>query len=153
MTPEVPWTLADFLGGMVAAEGTFTRAEVPAAEGTTRLTFTFAVALGSTDREMLELLRDALGVGRLRSYARRRAHYDDEVVFAVRAFRDLLDVVVPFMDAHLPPSHKRVQYLAWRSELLTYDELRRNRRRTDQPAASSARQSRVGTSRQRRSRS
>jgi hypothetical protein len=34
---------------------------------------------------------------------------------------------VPFMDAHLPPSYKREQYLAWRGRLLDYWEHRAKR--------------------------
>src|SRR5262245_9938993 len=41
-------------------------------------------------------------------------HYDDEVQFTVQATRELVEVVVPFMDAHLPESYKREQYLEWR---------------------------------------
>jgi len=120
--------LADALGGLVAAEGTFTVARTTGARGFTRSSFTFAVMLGSADRTTVELLRDVLGVGRIRLYQRRREHHDDAVVFAVRAFADLLDVVVPFMDEHLPHSYKREQYLRWRAELLTYDRIRRQRR-------------------------
>lgn len=68
-----------------------------------------------------------LGVGRVRTYPRRKAHYDDEVVYAVRAFRDLVNVVVPFLDEHLPTSHKRMRYEAWRTELLAYDAARASR--------------------------
>jgi hypothetical protein len=119
--------VGNYLAGFVAAEGTFTRAIVDGGVNGPRQTFTFAIALGASDREMCELLRAFLGVGRVRWYPRRKAHYDDEVVYSVRAFRDLIDVVVPFMDEHLPPSHKRVQYEAWRTELLAYDAIRASR--------------------------
>lgn len=131
--------VADFLAGVVAAEGTFTAAvDGMRVDGSPRRSFTFAVALGAVDVVTVDLLRDVLGVGRVRHHPRRKAHYDDEVVFAVRALRELVDVVVPFMDAHLPASYKRMQYEAWRAELVGYV---------------SARQSTTGTSRQRRSRS
>lgn len=122
MTPR-----ADQLGGIVAAEGTFNVARTVADSGAERLSFTFAVMLGAVDRITLDLLHAYLGVGRIRTYARRQEHHDDCVVFAVRAFADLLDVVVPFMDEHLPPSHKRTQYLAWREQLVAYDRGRRGR--------------------------
>lgn len=35
---------------------------------------------------------------------------------------DLVGVVVPFMDVHLPASYKRDQYLAWRAAVLDYWE-------------------------------
>jgi len=47
----------------------------------------------------------------------------------VSALADLVEVVVPFMDEHLPPSHKREQYLVWREELLAYWETKAKRRR------------------------
>jgi hypothetical protein len=100
--------LADFFAGFVAAEGTFV------ASGD-RPTFTFAVCLGSADRSSVNTLRATLGVGHVRAYRRRQAHFDDEVVFVVRKLRDLVEVIVPFMDEHLPPSHMRDQYLAWRT--------------------------------------
>jgi hypothetical protein len=121
--------LADGLGGVVAAEGTFTVAHIERADGTSRPSFTFAVMLGAIDRATVELFAQYLGVGRVRTYPRRQEHHDDSVVFAVRAFGELIDVVVPFMDEHLPPSHKRRQYLAWRHQLLAYDRVRRGRRR------------------------
>jgi hypothetical protein len=135
--------LAEHLGGFAAAEGTFTRAVTHVrADGWPRLSVTFAVALGASDGCSAELLRAFLGVGRVRTYPRRRPHYDDEVVFAVRAFRDLVDVVVPFMDEHLPPSHKRTQYETWRRDLLAYDAARSTRpawSRTRRPAADPSR--------------
>jgi hypothetical protein len=105
---------AEWLGGFVAAEGTFTFS------GTR--TFAFAVALGASDAGTCEQLHEFFGVGHVRWYPRRKAHYDDEVVFVVRRLRDLLDVVVPFMDEHLRPSYKREQYEAWRRALLDYWE-------------------------------
>ena len=38
--------------------------------------------------------------------------------FIVRRMRDLVEVIVPFMDEHLPPSYKRDQYEVWRTALL-----------------------------------
>jgi hypothetical protein len=43
--------------------------------------------------------------------------------------RDLVGIVAPFMDAHLPASYKRSQYLAWRAELLDAWEHRSRRPR------------------------
>jgi hypothetical protein len=78
------------------------------------------VTLGATDRGTCELLRHYFGVGHVRWYARRKPHYDDEVVFVVRKLRDLVETIVPFMDEHLPPCHKRTQYEVWRGTLLEY---------------------------------
>ena len=68
-------------------------------------------------------------VGHVHHSPRRKAHYDDEVTFAIGSIRDHLSVTIPFMDAHLPESYKRGQYLTWRAELLDYWEHRAKRRR------------------------
>jgi hypothetical protein len=106
------------IAGFVAGEGTFTRS----AES-----FAFAVTLGAVDTGMCRLLHRFLAVGSVHTYPRRKVHYDDEVVFQVRKFTDLIGVIVPFMDAHLPPSYKQQQYERWRGELLDYWEHRAKR--------------------------
>lgn len=104
--------------GFVAAEGCFTRA---------RNSFMFSVGLGRLDRRMCEEMRHFFGCGYIVDSPRRRPHYDDESAFMVHKLRDLVEVIVPFMDEHLPPSYKRTQYEAWRSELLDYWEHRAKR--------------------------
>lgn len=111
--------LAEFAAGFVVAEGCFSTA------GTRG--FVFEVGLGATDAATCEVLRAVLGCGRIFRSPRRRAHYDDEVVLNVRPLRELIEVVVPFMDHFLPASHKREQYLAWRARLLDYWEHRAKR--------------------------
>ena len=111
---------ADWIGGFVAAEGTFTRTSAPPK-------FAFAVALGGIDENSCRRLLKFFQVGRLRVSPPRRAHYDSEVVFTVNALPDLVTTVIPFMDEHLPPSYKREQYFAWRSDLLEYWETRAKR--------------------------
>ncbi|HEU5301717.1 MAG TPA: hypothetical protein VFW06_05685 [Acidimicrobiia bacterium] len=37
--------------------------------------------------------------------------------------------MIPFMHAHLPPSHKRSQFEVWSNDLLEYWEARARRRR------------------------
>jgi hypothetical protein len=113
---------AAFLAGFVVAEGCFT--------GNSDNRFLFAVGLGSADGEFCRALPGLLGVGAVHTHGRRREHYQDEVTFRVSAIPDLVEVVVPFMDEHLPPSHKREQYLAWRADLLEYWETKAKRRRT-----------------------
>lgn len=119
MRPDTD-ALAAFLAGFVAGEGSFSGAS----DGTRYL---FEVGLGASDREMCELLRRFLGIGHVYDSPRRKPHHDDESSYNITALRELLDVVVPFMDAHLPPSYKREQYLAWRARLLDYWEHRAKR--------------------------
>jgi hypothetical protein len=115
-------SLSHFIGGFVAAEGCFT------GDGNHR--FRFNIGLGATDAGMCELVHTVLAIGRVTRWKRRKAHYDDEVQFTVQATRELVDVVVPFMDAHLPPSYKREQYLEWRARLLDFWEHGFRRRKT-----------------------
>lgn len=95
--------VVDFVSGFVVAEGCFTRTGSPPK-------FTFSLALGAADATTCTLLKSLFGVGFVLHSPRRKPHYDDEVVFQVRRMKDLLTVIVPFMDEHLPPSYKRVQY-------------------------------------------
>ncbi len=121
--------LAAHLAGFVAAEGCFTGSDGLSGGRYPSKIFAFSVGLGAADRSSCELLQTFFGTGRLVEWPRRRAHYDDEVTFVVRALPDLVGVVVPFMDEHLPPSHKRRQYKAWRANLLDYWEHRARRPR------------------------
>ena len=111
-----------FVAGFIAAEATFLNVR--------NRSFSCVVSLGATDRAAAELLHHYFGVGHVRWFARRKAHYDDEVGWTVKALGDLTSVIVPFMDVHLPMSHKRVQYLGWRTALLDYWEHRARRRGT-----------------------
>jgi len=113
--------LAAFLGGFIAGEGYF---------GRYRRTFRCSVALGATDASMCSLLHEFLQVGRVRRYPRRRDHYDDEIVWVVSSLLELVHVVVPFLDEHLPASYKRDQYLSWRAQLMKYWHTRARRRGT-----------------------
>jgi hypothetical protein len=112
---------ASFVAGVIAAEGAFIHV------GERR--FACVVGLGASDADTAELLHWYFGVGLVRWLARRRAHFDDEARWTVRRLPDLVDVIVPFMDAHLPASHKRSQYETWRDALLDYWEHRAKRRR------------------------
>lgn len=87
--------------------------------------FVFKVELADDDRVTCDLLRTFLGVGTVRWYPRRAERFKDVVVYALSARADLVDRVIPFMDSHLPPCHKRQQYDVWRDALLTQEPGRR----------------------------
>jgi hypothetical protein len=89
--------------------------------------FSCTIALGASDEAMCRLVREFLGVGRVHRSTRRRPHYDDEVVWVVGSLPDLVEVLVPFVDEHLPPSYKREQYEDWRAALVAYWETRARR--------------------------
>ena len=115
--------IGQFVAGFVAAEGAFLTTG-------TRPKFFFSVQLGGIDSATCDELQSFFGIGHVYRYERRKAHYDDEVHFTVRKMKDLVEVVVPFMDEHLPPSYKRQQYEAWRTKLLDHWEHGARRRRT-----------------------
>ena len=121
MSPDTD-DLAAFLAGFVAGEATFVASGDPPK-------FTFAVGLGASDTGMCEVLAKYFGAGHIHRSPRRKPHYDDEVSFAIQSMRDHLAVTIPFMDEHLPESHKRTQYLVWRAALVDYWEHRAKRRR------------------------
>lgn len=79
---------------------------------------------------MCFVFHEHLGVGSVHRSPRRKPHYEDEVQFVVQSTRDLVEVVVPFMDAHLLPSYKRAQYEEWRARLIDDWEHRARRRAT-----------------------
>ncbi|HEX5265252.1 MAG TPA: LAGLIDADG family homing endonuclease [Acidimicrobiales bacterium] len=115
MSPATDW--ASFVGGLIAGEGTFVCTG-------RRPSFTFSIRLGAADGDLLREVKEFFGCGTLHWYPRRKAHYDDEMVFQVRRLADLVGVVVPYMDEHLPPSYKRLQYEAWRDKLVLYCDQR-----------------------------
>lgn len=106
------------VAGFVAGEGCFTA---------TSRRFAFSVGLGRVDRGMCEALQHFFGCGSIVDSPRRKPHYDDESTYIVRSLPALLEIVVPFMDEHLPPSYKRIQYESWRAALLDYWEHRAKR--------------------------
>jgi hypothetical protein len=112
-------SLAPFFAGFTAGEGCFS--------GTGGNRFVFELGLGAGDERICLAFQGFFGVGHVYYSPRRKPHYDDEVTFAVQSIRELVDVVVPFMDKHLPPSYKREQYLEWRERLLDYWEQRAKR--------------------------
>jgi hypothetical protein len=113
--------LAAFVGGFTAAEGCFV---------VSGRRFFFAIGLGASDASTCELLVQFFGGGAVYCSPPRKAGNDGEVNYRVLRLSDLVDVVVPFMDEHLPPSYKRQQFLAWRARLLEYWETDAKRRRT-----------------------
>jgi hypothetical protein len=113
--PPATEYIADFIGGFVAAEGSFVVSGQPSK-------FAFSVGLGATDSATCHSLQAFFGCGGIFTYARRKLHYDDECTFVIQSLRDHLAVTIPFMDVHLPVSYKREQYLVWRERLLEYWE-------------------------------
>jgi hypothetical protein len=111
---------AAFIAGFVVGEGSFIQSG---------RRFRFAVQLGAIDSSSCEALRTFFNVGRVYWSPRRKPHHDDVSTYTVQALPELLNVIVPFMDEHLPASFKREQYSEWRGALVDYWENRAKRRR------------------------
>lgn len=111
---------ARFFAGFVAAEGSFNRSGRK---------FRFAISVADIDHDMCQMGRNLLGVGRVYVYPRRQEHFHDEATFVVQAVGELVGHVVPFMDAYLPQSKKRAQYLRWKGDLLEFWQHEMKRRR------------------------
>jgi hypothetical protein len=112
--------LAGFVGGFTAAEGSFI---------VSGRRFFFAVGLGASDASTCELVVQFFGCGVVYRSPPRTAGNDGEVNYRMLRLGDLIEVIVPFMDEHLPPSYKRQQYLEWRARLIDYWDTGDKRRR------------------------
>ena len=103
----------EFVAGFVVAEGCFVRTGSPPRHA-------FTIGLGAADADLCEALWRFFGVGNVYRYPPRRAGHDGTAIFTVQRRRDLLDVIVPFFDASLPPSRKLDQFTHWRASLWGY---------------------------------
>jgi hypothetical protein len=78
----------------------------------------FVVAEGSFARTGRPSRHAFFGVGHVYRYPPRRPGTQGAAIFTVQRRRDLVEVVLPFLDTYLPPSRKLRQYTAWRASLL-----------------------------------
>ena len=117
------------LAGFVAGEGCFTvsRTGTTFRDGSSRLKFSFQVAVASRDRAMLEALRVVLGCGSIRDAPPAKAHWQPGSAFAVNSHRAHRQFTIPFMDRYLLPCAKRRQFEMWRAALDEYERLHPNR--------------------------
>src|SRR5688500_15289750 len=89
---------AAWIGGFVAAEGSFT---VHPLVG--RRKFVFRVELVGSDRELVRQIREFVGMGRIETFARRKPHHDDVIRYVLLSLGDLINVLVPlWMNITLP---------------------------------------------------
>ena len=123
--PVSDWSLA----GFVAGEGSFqvTRKLPPHADGDPRLRFVFAIAVAQRDLPILEALRTRLGHGGIRTDPPRKAHWQPMSRLTISSVRAHRTAVIPFMDAHLPPSAKRRQFTLWCRAMDAYERDHPNR--------------------------
>jgi hypothetical protein len=108
----------------VAGEGSFYRQRrlPPYADGTERQRFVFALEMAERDAPLVAALRGLLQAGSSTRRDRPRPNEQPTVDVRITSNRQHLRTTVPFMDRFLLPGAKRVQYDAWRSDLLAYLE-------------------------------
>jgi hypothetical protein len=115
-----PWAL----GGLVAGEGCFsiTRASTqPRRDGSMRLRFVFSVTMATRDREIVEALRNHLGVGSIEIKLPRDPRHLEQVRLTVNSRRAHFAATIPYMEQYLLPSAKRTQYERWRDALIEHE--------------------------------
>lgn len=117
--PVTDWSL----GGFVAGEGSFgvTRKLPPFTDGSPRSRFVFTIEVAARDRALLERLQLRLGVGSVADLPARRAGWLSTSRLVVNSLRAHRRAVIPFMDAHLLPGHKRRQFELWVHAMDTYE--------------------------------
>jgi hypothetical protein len=106
--------------GFVAGDGSFVRSN---------RRFRFAIAVSALDAELLHDARRLLGVGSIDRVAPRQSHFQPTVIYRVGSIHELLERVCPSVEAHLLPSHKRIQFDDWNRQLLSFwsNDMRRPR--------------------------
>ncbi len=103
-----------FLGGLVAAEGCFSRSVVGLRrDGSERGRYVFVMEMASVDTGLVELLHLALGVGSIHSVKARNPRWQSSVRFTVSSRRAHRDATVPFMQHFLPEGAKRQAFERW----------------------------------------
>ena len=115
-----PWAVA----GFVAGEGCFTRSPSGKTfpDGSPGVKFVFTIQVAAHDRGLLEAVRAAIGSGSISAdRPPARPGWQPTVRFDVRSHRAHRRHTIPFMEAHLLPSHKRQQFEAWRDDLAAYE--------------------------------
>jgi hypothetical protein len=115
-----PWAL----GGLVAGEGCFsiTRASTqPRRDGSMRLRFVFSVTMATRDREIVEALRNHLGVGSIEIKLPRDPRHLEQVRLTVNSRRAHFAATIPYMEQYLLSSAKRTQYERWRDALVEHE--------------------------------
>lgn len=117
--PASSWSLA----GFVAGEGYFsvTRKKPPHRNGDPRLRFVFGVQVARRDLQLLEQLMDTLGCGSIAHRAPARPGRQPTSTLSVSSFLSHRSRVIPFMQRHLPPSHKRHQFELWVQAMDAYE--------------------------------
>ena len=115
-----PWAL----GGLVAGEGCFsiTRASAqPRRDGSTRLRFVFSLTMATRDLQIVEALRNDLGVGSMEIKRPQDPRHLEQVCLTVNSRRAHFAATIPYMERYLLPSAKRTQYERWRDALIEHE--------------------------------
>lgn len=118
--PSVDERVGFWLAGFVAGEGCFTIVVMGEPGPKQRRRFVFSVGVASRDAAVLEQLRAFLGRGSIHHRGQRRPTWQPESTFAINSLLSHERATIPFMDRYLLPSHKRVQYDAWKTALRAY---------------------------------
>jgi len=99
----------NFIAGFVAGEGTFTHS------GDKKV---FRLHLAQDDKEILEKIKDYLGVGNIYEREAREENWKKEVIYSVQSKAENWKVIVPFFEkTSLRNTHKEKQFEEWKKDL------------------------------------
>lgn len=90
-------------------------------DGSERLRFVFSVSMADRDAQLLETLKEFLGVGSLRHSKPRNVRWLPQVHYAIGSRVAHRLVMIPFADEFLLPGAKRTQFERWRVRFEEYE--------------------------------
>ena len=116
-------TFGNWLAGFVDGEGNFQ------GNSKTKVGYVFRIILREDDKEILEEIRQRLGVGKLyyrdikKNMKNWQPKYQSDKLqnqweYAVMSVYDLVTVVIPYFDKYKLRAKKKIQYKNWRDTLL-----------------------------------
>lgn len=104
-----------FLSGFIAGEGSFMSKE----RDSRGMKFALRVEVVEDDQDIIEGMKEYLGVGTVRSHEKRDDKWQRTVSFSVQGVVDHLLVTIPFVETYgLRDTLKQSQYQSWKASVL-----------------------------------
>lgn len=113
--------LNNFISGFVAGEGCFTYRD---ANDRDAKRFAFQISVADVDSNIIEEIKDYLGVGNIYERDAREENWKPTVQYQVQSIGGIGSVIIPFFDeVGLRDTNKEKQYQEWRREFVEYHTL------------------------------
>jgi len=102
---------AKYVAGVVAGEGSFSISS----DGNGGKTPSFDVAMNIRDKELLRLVKDILGCGKIRE----RSRGNDMCQYRVSDYGNIINRVIPFFEKYnMPKAYKEKQFKDWKAWIM-----------------------------------